>query len=132
MLVEFLLSRRPIAHQSKDAGKRQRWKEFVAMAAQKAWDSQALLATSCHVSIVYFCGEQFADIDNIIKPILDAMTGIVYVDDSFVTDVDSHRRPLTATFDFTRLPALFLTAVATNQECVYVRVAFSKSIEFHL
>ena len=132
MLLEFLLPRRPISHQSKDATKRQRWKEFVALTAQAAWGSRAALATPCQLTLVYFCGELPADIDNIIKPIQDALVGVVYVDDIYITDVDSHRRPLTATFDSTRLPSLVLPAIATLQECVYVRIRPSQSIEFYL
>ncbi|HEX8328367.1 MAG TPA: RusA family crossover junction endodeoxyribonuclease [Hymenobacter sp.] len=132
MFLEILLPRRPISHQSKDATKRQLWKEFVAKAAQTAWGSRAAVATPCQLTLVYFCGERPADIDNIIKPIQDALVGVVYVDDAYVTDVDSHRRLLTGIFDFARLPALFLNAVTANQECVYVRVSASQPIDFYV
>ncbi|HET9504056.1 MAG TPA: hypothetical protein VFO93_10975 [Hymenobacter sp.] len=132
MLLEFLLARRPISHQSKDATKRQRWKEYVALTAQAAWGAQAAIAIPCQLTLVYFCGELPADIDNIIKPIQDALVGIVYADDIYITDVDSHRRPLTATFDYNRLPALVLPAITSFQECVYVRVSSAQSIEAYL
>jgi crossover junction endodeoxyribonuclease RusA len=132
MLVEFILPRRPISHQSKDAGKRQIWKAFVATEAQKSWQGQLPLAVPCQLTLVYFCNERPADIDNIIKPIQDALVGLVYVDDIYVTDVDSHRRPLAGTFDLTRLPALLLPAIAAGQECVYVRVSRSQTIESYL
>lgn len=90
------------------------------------------IATPCQLTLIYFCGEQPADIDNIIKPIQDALTGIVNVDNAYVTDVDSHRRPLTDVFDFTCLPPLVRQAVNTNQECVYVRVSPANPIESYL
>ena len=82
MLLEFILPRRPISHQSKDATKRQRWKAFVTAEAQRAWQGQAALAAPCQLTLVYFCNDRPADIDNIIKPIQDALVGLVYVDDA--------------------------------------------------
>jgi crossover junction endodeoxyribonuclease RusA len=132
MLLEFLLPRRPISHQSKDAAKRQRWKDFVAAEARKAWGNEPAIAVACQLTLVYFCAELPADIDNIIKPIQDALVGIVYVDDSYVTDVDSHRRPLAGTFNIARLPSLVLPAFAAAQECVYVRISNAQPIENYL
>ena len=132
MLLEFVLLRRPVTHQSKSATNRQRWKEFVAAEARRVWGSQPPLATACQLTLVYFCGERFADIDNIIEPIQDALVGLVYEDDKFVTDVDSHRRPLTDTFDAARLPLLVLPALAARKECVYVRVSSAQLIESYL
>lgn len=132
MLVEFLLLRRPIAHQSKDATKRRHWKEFVAIEARKAWGAQVPIDTPCQLTLVYFCGERPADIDNIIKPIQDGLNGIVYVDDGYVTDVDSHRRALTDAFDLVRLPLLVLAALSEGKEFVYVRVSNSQAIESYL
>jgi crossover junction endodeoxyribonuclease RusA len=132
MLLEFLLPRRPISHQSKSSVKRQQWKDFVAAEARKAWGKQPAVTTACQLTLVYFCDKQPADIDDIIKPIQDALVGLVYVDDEHATDVDSHRRPLTDTFDTTRLPLLVLPALLTATECVYVRLSLSQPLESYL
>lgn len=132
MQLDFLVSRRPVSHQVKRRANLQSWKQFVRAEAQKAWGGKAALAAPCQLTIVYFCQENPADIDNIIKPIQDALVGLVYVDDAFVTDMDSHRRPLTDSFDLTNLPLLVIQAIVTGQECVYVRVASSKPIESYL
>lgn len=132
MIIEFLLLRRPVSHQSKSATNRQAWKVFVEAEARKVWGAQTAIATPCQLTLVYFCDERPADIDNIIKPIQDALVGLVYTDDSHVTDVDSHRRPLTGTFDLIRLPSLVLLALSTGQEFVYVRVSLSQAIENYL
>ncbi|GGF07480.1 RusA family crossover junction endodeoxyribonuclease [Hymenobacter cavernae] len=130
--LEFLLSRRPVSHQVKRRTNLQSWKSFVRAEAQSVWGAQAALAIPCQLTLVYFYQENPADIDNIIKPIQDALVGLVYVDDFYVTDVDSHRRLLTDQFDLTRLPPLILQAIATAQECVYVRVTSSQPIESYL
>lgn len=130
--LEFLLPRRPVSHQSKSSSNRQRWKDFVRDEARKAWGARAALAAPCQLTLVYFYLENPADIDNIIKPIQDALVGLVYEDDFYVTDVDSHRRLLTGSFDSTRLSPVVLQALALAQECVYVRVSSSLPIEFYL
>ena len=132
MLLEFMLLRRPISLQSKDATKRQRWKDFVAAEARRAWGNTPAIMSACQLTLVYFCAELPADIDNIIKPIQDALVGVVYVDDSYVTDEDSHRRPLAGTFNIARLPPLVLPAFAAAQECVYVRISTAQPIENYL
>lgn len=132
MTFEFLLLRRPVSHQSKSSTNRQVWKAFVEAEARKVWGEQTAIATPCQLTLVYFCDERPADIDNIIKPIQDALVGLVYTDDSYVTDVDSHRRPLTGTFDLIRLPPLVILALSRGQEFVYVRVSLSQAIENYL
>lgn len=130
--LEFLLLRRPVSHQSKSSTNRQRWRDFIWSEARKVWGEKPVLTEPCQLTLVYFCGERLGDIDNIIKPIQDALVGLVYLEDTYVTDVDSHRRSLTDTFDLTRLPTLVVEAILSGQECVYVRVAASQPIESYL
>lgn len=132
MLFEFLVPRRPVSHQAKRRANLQSWKAFVRAAAQRIWRDEVAVQVPCQLTIVYFCLDNPADIDNIIKPIQDALVGLVYEDDAAVSDVDSHRRPLTEPFDLTRLPPLLLEAIATGQECVYVRVTAAQPLEFYL
>lgn len=84
------------------------------------------------LTLAYLCDESPADIDNIIKPIQDALVGVVMGDDSQITDVDSHRRFLTDTFDLASLPPLLLRGVLSGQECVYVRVSKAGALEGYL
>ena len=60
------------------------------------------------------------------------MLNIICDDDLQITDVDSHRRPLTGTFDITRCPSALIRGIALGQECVYVRVTEAQSLEDYL
>ena len=62
----------------------------------------------------------------------DALRGLVYSDDALISDVDSHRRRMAGTFDLTRLPQLLLRGIASQEECVYVRVNKARSLEDYL
>ncbi len=83
-------------------------------------------------TIVYLCDESPADIDNIIKPIQDALVGLVFEDDFLVSDVDSHRRFLDEPIDVTNLPPLLQSGVAAGSECVYVRVSDAQGLRSYL
>lgn len=48
------------------------------------------------LTITYFYEESGMDVDNIPKPISDALKGLVYVDDSQINDILCRRRDLSA------------------------------------
>ena len=102
--------------------------------AKKAWGSgkPPISPPSLRFSIVYLCNSTPADIDNIIKPIQDALVGLVFEDDSIVSDVDSHRRFLSDPIDITNLPLLLQIGVAEGNECVYVRVSDAQDLGSYL
>jgi len=129
-IVEFLVPRRPVSLQAKNKANRRAWQQTVASHAAAVWAPRPPLAAGdLRLTIVYLCGDAPADIDNIIKPIQDALVGVVYTDDSLVTDVDSHRRPYVGTFDPLALPALVLSGAFMQTECIYVRVEHAQPLE---
>lgn len=128
---EFLIPKRPLSLQAKRQSL-QAWKSFVRREATKWWDSPMVQESDLHLTLVYLCAESPPDTDNIVKPIQDALVGLVFNDDSQIADVESHRRFLHGRFDLTRLPPLVLAGIAEQQECVYVRVSDSQLLEEYL
>lgn len=129
---EFLINRRPLSLQAKQK-RLQQWKDFVRSEAQKAWQgSSPIQDTDLQLTIVYLCNGSPPDIDNIIKPIQDALVGLVFEDDNLVSDVDGHRRFLSEPIDFINLPSLLQQGVLNGQECVYVKVSESQALEKYL
>jgi crossover junction endodeoxyribonuclease RusA len=63
------------------------------------------------------------DVDNIIKPIQDALVGLAFPDDSLVTDVISRRRQLRRTFDLSRVSPVLIEGFAYGDEFVYIHVS---------
>jgi hypothetical protein len=128
---EFLIPKRPLSLQAKRASL-QAWKSFVRGEAAKTWTDSLITSGDLHITLVYLCDISPPDTDNIVKPIQDALVGLVFSDDALIADVNSHRRPLVGTFNLTSLPALITAGIATGQECVYVRVANSLPLEEYL
>jgi hypothetical protein len=131
MLFDFLIPRRPLSIQAKHQNK-QRWQQFVRAEAAKTWTDFVPFSSDLHLTLIYLFDTDPADIDNIIKPIQDALIGLVYLDDSFITDIEAHKRPLAGTFDLTKCPPELVRGIAVGKECVYVRIAAAKALEDYL
>jgi crossover junction endodeoxyribonuclease RusA len=131
---EFLIPKRPVSLQTKNRKNLQAWKEFVHAEASKMWDpgSPPVSSPPLRFTIVYLCDAAPADIDNIIKPIQDALVGLVFDDDFLISDVDSHRRFLTEPVDLTSLPPILQGGVMRGEECVYVRVSEAQDLGRYL
>jgi Holliday junction resolvase RusA-like endonuclease len=132
MLFEMLIPYRPLSHQVKNRKHLQEWKDRVYGRARDAWKGVPCSVQGIHLTLVYLCDDSPADIDNIIKPIQDALVGVVLADDFQVTDVDSHRRYLSDRINITNLPSLLRQGVISGAECVYIRIAFAKKLEDYL
>jgi crossover junction endodeoxyribonuclease RusA len=132
-LFEMLIPRRPLSHQVKNRENLQAWKDYIYGRARSEWSLGTPHANSgLQLTLVYLCGDYPADIDNIIKPIQDALIGVVYADDALICDVDSHRRLLSDPIDIMNLPPLLIAGFALGEECIYIRVCLAKNLEAYL
>jgi crossover junction endodeoxyribonuclease RusA len=132
MQFEFLIPKRPVSLQARNRANLQKWKDFVFSEASKMWTGGKPYSGELHITIVYLCGKDPVDADNVIKPIQDALEGLVYDKDDQITDVESHRRPLTGTFDITNFPPLLIQGITSGNECVYVKICDAKSLENYI
>jgi hypothetical protein len=62
------------------------------------------------------------DLDNIVKPILDAMKGLVYSDDSQVTDLICRKRRRQDDLQFALDSSIFDDFLTDSNQFLYVRV----------
>lgn len=131
-VFELLIPRRPVSHQAKNKDNLQAWKDYVYGRASRQWQGTPLTESKLRLTLVYLCGDAPADIDNIIKPIQDALVGSVIADDFQIIDVDSHRRFLTEEIDIIDLPKLLIEGILSGHECVYVRILLSQSLGKYL
>ncbi|MBW4559298.1 MAG: RusA family crossover junction endodeoxyribonuclease [Trichormus sp. ATA11-4-KO1] len=130
---EFLIARRPVSLQAKNKKNLQAWKNFVRSEAQKIWqDGIPIQDTHVQLTLIYLCDDYPPDIDNIIKPIQDALVNLVFADDILVSDVDSHRRFMSDPIDIINLPLLLQHGIFLGKECVYIKVSQSQSLEKYL
>src|SRR5438045_4147358 len=96
-IFEFLIPRRPLSLQTKSRANLQAWKAYVTAQAQRRWQGTTVSSGDIELFLVYMFDLAPPDTDNIVKPIQDALVGLVFSDDSLVSDVQSHRRSLFGT-----------------------------------
>jgi len=130
-ILEFLIPRRPLSLQTRKRQAYQAWKSFVAGEAGKVWGERpGIRSGDLHLTLIYLSRRNPPDLDNIIKPIQDALVGLVMDDDGLVADVECHRRAITGTFfEPARLPPLLGRGLLGGAECVYVRLSNTKPVE---
>lgn len=97
--VEFIVGGPPISQQTKNRQRLRQWKDEVRAAAAAALPkgfSPVNRAVLLKASF-YFTGAPL-DTDNMVKPIQDALEGLIYVNDRLVTDVHACKRSLDGSF----------------------------------
>ncbi|MEH2452350.1 RusA family crossover junction endodeoxyribonuclease [Nostoc sp.] len=99
---EFIVDGPPVSQQARKRGKGnpiQDCKKTVRQEAEKYWSSEQKTATGLvMLQITYFYNSDQMDIDNIVKPIQDAIKGLAYVDDKQVSDLLVRKRNLLGDF----------------------------------
>lgn len=127
-IVDFLLPRRPLSHQAKDAAHKEEWKNFIFGRAFAEWQQRPITDGPLCFTLVHLCEEDPPDINNIIKPIQDALNSLVYSDDSLIHDVKGHMRLLSEPIDIVGLPTKLADAVIEGVECVYIQIANANAL----
>lgn len=116
----------PISVQSPSEAAVRRWQIVVADAARAAVPRRrggySPAAGDVEATVVYFYRTRPLDTDNMIKPILDAIKGIVYIDDKQVVDVHAAVRAMSGTYDLSEVTNVLWQAIGEGEPFVYVRV----------
>lgn len=106
---------------------RGRWKTAVAEVARERIHEKTELSwldeRPLSAFVYYFSAEPMeGDIDNIVKPILDAMIGIAYPNDRVVERVLAQKFEPDVDWSFERPSEILLQALDTQVPVVYIRL----------
>lgn len=123
MILEFAVIGPPVSAQSKNKALKNAWIGRVQNAARVNWPADAApIAGTVKVTIVYYFEVKKLDGDNLAKPILDALQGLVYHDDNQVTDVVVRRTNIDGRFRIRRMSQLLANAFVSGDEFIHVQV----------
>lgn len=114
----------PLSQQANSKSKRQ-YQMTVAKAASSSVVSPVQTDERIKIEIDWF-SEGFQnkpDVDNIIKPILDALKGVVFVDDNQVESVKARKHDTSSIILFMREPLCLVEPLMNgHKEYVFVRI----------
>ncbi len=113
----------PVSQQARRRERLKAWKTLVRQEAEKYWsDDQKTATGSVMLQITYFYNSDALDVDNIVKPIQDAIIGLAYVDDSQVTDVLVRKRDLLGNFKVENVTSILAEGFGRGNEFLHIVV----------
>ena len=122
---EFIVEGPPLSHQTASRRRLAAWRNKVRAAAQVRWKQSAIPAAErLQIVIVYYHdGESVRmDNDNLMKPIQDALNGLVYEDDRQVTDARVRKTSLDGAFRVRGISATLAIGFSRGVEFLHIRV----------
>jgi crossover junction endodeoxyribonuclease RusA len=122
---EFIVDGPPVSHQTKNPSRLREWKSFVRAEVAKRWPmGLPPISVAVKITVVYYHDGEVVriDEDNMIKPIQDAMNGLVYEDDRQVTDVSARKTDLNGSFRVRGLSPVLAEGFCRDREFLHVRV----------
>lgn len=123
MPFEFVIGAPPVSQQARRRRRVEEWTQRVQTVAESRWDSDPPIAGEVVVVITYFFEGASLEVDNIPKPILDALKGPVYSDDSQVSDLLCRKRELNGDLRIPNLSTVLLETHRDSQQFLRVTVA---------
>ena len=118
---EFTVFGRPISHQSDNRVLLAEWRKLVTTAAAADWTAMPLTC-DLRIAVTYYHEEPAVrlDGDNMLKPIQDALIGLLFADDGQITDAQVRKSPIDEPIRARRASRTLLEAFAVGRPFVHV------------
>jgi crossover junction endodeoxyribonuclease RusA len=125
--LEVVLQGTPVSLQSRNAKRREAWKDRVTEATRdrqrETYELGFLDERAISVTIYYFPSAPMdADLDNIVKLMLDGMKGFAYLDDRAVERITVQKFEPEGGWEFLTITGQLALALDTEAPVVYIRV----------
>lgn len=125
---EIVIERTPLSQQASSRHLRA-WQQEVQSVVGQAWDAQPPLDGDVMVIITYYYKGGALDVDNMPKPILDALNGLVYGDDSQITDLVCRKRDRNRDLQFQDPSSVLVETLGRSEQFLHITVANAMSLE---
>jgi Holliday junction resolvase RusA-like endonuclease len=123
MHLEFVLPGPPVSHQPTDKANLRAWQATVRAEAAKVWKAAPLTGKLKFLLINFHEGDKPPlDIDNMVKPIWDALNKLVYNDDRQIRCSETLHVPIDDPIKIRGASAILLGAYSKGDEFLYVRI----------
>ena len=121
MPFEFTIEGPPVSQQTRRRAYLDAWKARVRAAAQARWPAgDQACNQQVKIIVTYYFDTAAPDVDNIVKPIQDALIGLVYGDDDVVVEAISRKRDLNGTYKVRNMSPLIAQGFVTGKDFLHV------------
>jgi crossover junction endodeoxyribonuclease RusA len=119
---EFTVPGPPVSHQSRNKAKLAAWRQMVRRAASVRWGTAAPVSGTLRISVSYYHRGLAVriDNDNMVKPIQDALIGLVYQDDQLITDTTVRKTSIDGPFYVRGYSLTLLEALSKGDEFLHI------------
>lgn len=100
----------------------QAWKQQVRAACEEVWADLPPINGQVVIGVTHYCETVIGDVDNLIKPIQDALQGVVYWNDRQVSDTIGNRRQIDASYVVRYMSMPLARAFSDGRQFVHIRV----------
>lgn len=98
-IFDVCIHAQPVSAQTKRRSVLEAWKSRVRRESMAAWPSGLLpIEGRVRLRVTHYCETQVGDMDNIRKPIQDALQGIAYLNDRQISDGTDRRFDINGSF----------------------------------
>jgi len=123
---EFTIQGPPVSNQTRNRARLQQWKGDVQAAAKARVPVGVVpVGNAVLFTVTYYYQGDSPDVDNIIKPIQDALNGVVFVDDAQVVETKARKRPLDGSYQIKGASGVLLQGFAGGVGFLHIRVEAS-------
>jgi crossover junction endodeoxyribonuclease RusA len=125
---EFTVLGPPVSHQSDNKVLLAEWRARVTTAAARDWTALPLTC-NLRIAVTYYHDGASVRIDgdNMLKPIQDALIGLLFTDDKLITDVQVRKSPIDEPIRARGVSLVLLEAFAAGQPFVHVIIDVAPS-----
>lgn len=129
---EFIVDGPPVSHQTRNPERLRAWRTKVRNAAMQYWPTGLSPLTSWLKLTVTYYHDGVAvriDNDNMVKPIQDALIGLVYVDDRQITDTQIRKTDINGSFRVRGMSPVLAKGFCQGYEFLYIRIEMAPDHE---
>ena len=126
---ELIMEQAPVSSQTRRRQRFHEWRQDLERAARLVWDTEVPVAVPVLVTITYFFDGTPVDVDNIPKPILDALKGLVFRDDSQVYDLLCRKRNRADSLRIEGPSQGLLDALDNSRQVLHIKVTAAQNQE---
>jgi Holliday junction resolvase RusA-like endonuclease len=122
-ILDFCVHGQAVSAQTGRRHALQAWKQRIRSACVAAWkDGEPPIRGTVRLQVTFYRESELGDVDNLLKPIQDALQGVAYLDDRQIRDVAGRRRDIDSSFKVRYMSPALAMAFSDGRHFVHIEL----------